>query len=224
MPVNSADQGLVLPIQADAANQQTAFASYSPGVEGRLVKRYVDAADRTARNPTPTAGEVSYLTTPGRHDFYSSAAAWWELRPLFVRKTAETQVVNNSTTLVNDDALIIAMQINARYVLQGLVVVDTGTTSDFKAAWTVPAGGAIGKWTLVGQDASSNFNRGSISAATAVTIAGAGIGTFIYIPVCAIVTTAGTAGNLTFQWAQNTVEAVNTRVKTDSWLTLTRVG
>src|SRR5689334_15518535 len=103
MPVNSADQGLVLPIQADAASEQTAFASYNTGSESRLVKRYVDLADRTARNPTPTPGEISYLTNPGRHDFRAASGKWLEVRDLIVSKITETQVVNNSTTLVNDD-------------------------------------------------------------------------------------------------------------------------
>lgn len=230
MPTNTADQGLTLPLQADAANEQTAMASYNTGVESRLAKRYVDVADRTARNPTPTIGEISYLTNPGRHDFFSSASAWWELRPLFVRKPTETQVVNNSTVLVNDDALFVPMQINARYSIMGMFWWDSGTTGDIKWAWTVPAGGAMSNWTVLSVATSAANNVGNADASLATTAGGlvgrvgAGIGTFSAGWLMGIVTTAGTAGNLQLQWAQSAAEAVNTRMKTGSWIQLTRVG
>lgn len=224
MPTNTADQALTLPLQADAANEQTAFSSYNTGVESRLAKRYVDAADRTARNPTPTAGEISYLTNPGRHDFYTGTA-WWELRPLFVNKATETQVVNNSTAFVNDSHLILPLQANARYVLDGLICHDAGTTADMKYDWIGPAGFSMPRWNLVGADTANAFTTvGSAANSTPLARVGLGIGTFVYLSLTGVVLTVATAGNLTLRWAQNAAEAVNNRVKQDSFIRLIRVG
>jgi hypothetical protein len=224
MPTNTADQGLTLPLQADAANEQTAMASYNTGVEGRLVKRYVDAADRTARNPTPTAGEISYLTTPGRHDFRSSTAKWMEVRDIIVSKITETQVVNNSTTLVNDDQLFVPVQSTARYLLNGYLLWDSGTTADIKFSWTGPAGLQMPIWSILAIDAAGagpSFAT-ALTAATVVSRGGSGIGTFVHAWLKGVVILGANAGNLQLQWAQAGLEAVNTRIKANSFLQLTR--
>jgi hypothetical protein len=226
MPVNSADQQITTPVLGDPANIVTAFGDYTTDVEPRLVKKYADAADRTARNAAPTNGEVSFLTNPGRYEVWMApvVSAWWEMRKLYITKATETQVVNNSTALVNDSHLLLPLQINARYELKGMIVLDTGTTSDFKCDWTGPAGFSMPRWLTQAPDTAANVNRGSAAASNVQTVNGAGIGTFLYVPITGIVVTAGTAGNLQFRWAQNTLEAVNTRVKTDSYIALTRVG
>lgn len=223
MPTNTPDQQLTLPLLGDPADQQAAFAAFAADVEPRLVHFYVDDADRTARNPAPVAGELAWLTTPGRWEKYTGTA-WWELAPVYVRKTAEAQVVNNSVALVSDTELFAPVRASARYLLDGLLVIDTGATADFKADWTGPAGFTMPRWTLLAPDAAAAVNRGSAAAGTVNTVAGVGIGTFLYIPVSGIVVTAATAGTLTLRWAPNALEAVNTRVKTDSWFSLTRVG
>ena len=225
MPSLTADQGLSIPVGADAASAMTAFGNYNSGVESRLAKRYVDLADRTARNPAPTAGEISYLTAPGRADTAVAGGIWWELRPIFIRKATETQVVNNSTVFVADSHLILPMVANARYELTGTVFWDSGTTGDIKFDWTVPAGGTVPFWTVTAPDTALAFNTAiSQGAATAIARGGAGIGTFVAGLFTGQVVTAGTAGNLTLRWAQNAAEAVNTRIKTESWLKLIRVG
>jgi hypothetical protein len=60
MTTITTDQQLTLPANGDANDEVTAMTSYNGGVENRLVKRYLSAADRAARNPTPNAGELSY--------------------------------------------------------------------------------------------------------------------------------------------------------------------
>jgi len=180
MPVNSADQQITTPVLGDAADQAVAFGDYNVDVEPRLVKKYADAADRTARNAAPTNGEISFLTNPGRYDTWMApvVSAWWELRPLYITKATETQVVNNSTALVNDSHLILPMQINARYQLEGLIVIDTGTTGDFKCDWIGPAGFSMPRWVTLAADTAANQNRGSAANSNVQTVNGAGIGTF----------------------------------------------
>jgi hypothetical protein len=225
MPTATADQGIVLPVLPDPANVPSSMTSQTSGLESRTVKRYTNDADRAARNPAPVAGEVCWITALARHEFWTGAA-WWELRPLYVNKATEVQVVNNSTAFVNDSHLLLAMRASARYRLSGLVVVDSGTTGDFKMDWTGPAGFAMGRWTLTGVDTGgTNFAPGGASAAsTVVSRGGLGIGTFAFYTLTGIVTTAGTAGNLQMRWAQNALEAVNTRVKNDSYIQLERIG
>lgn len=231
MPTVTPDQGLSLPIQADAANEQTAFANYNngaSGVENRLVKRYINLADRTARNPAPVAGEISYLTTPGVH-YRWTGSTWFELYSLTAYKSVETQVVNNSTAFVNDSHLVIGMQANAIYAIDGHFFWDSGNTGKIKFIFTIPAGAASNLWTIAGPDTSSTTTTGvpnwSTSGGVTVALArgAAGIGTPVSGQVRGDVTVAGTAGNLQLQWAQNALEAVNTRVKAGSWLRITRV-
>lgn len=226
MPVNSSDQQITMPILADPADQAQAFSDYNVDVEPRLVKKYVDAADRTARNAAPTQGEISFLGNPGRYDVWMApvVSAWWEMRALYVNKATEAQVVSNSTVFVNDSHLLLPMQINARYELTGMAVIDAGAAADFKIDWVGPAGFAMPRWLTHAPDTAANTNRGSAAASNVQTINGAGIGTFLYIPIWGIVTTAGTAGNLQLRWAQNTATVENTRMKQDSWIKLIRVG
>lgn len=228
MPIITPDQGLNLPLQADAANEQTAMANYNAGVELRLVHFYVDAADRTARNASPVAGEISYLSNPGRWDVCKTGGGtpvWWEMRAVWVRKPTETQVVNNSTAFVSDDALILPYQANARYVLDGLVVWDSGTTADIKFQWTVSGAGAtFAWWDVASVDTGLVYNIGQAGGLTGFSRGGAGIGSLVFGTFKGTFTTGANAGNLTLQWAQNALEAVNTRIKTDSWLSLERVG
>lgn len=232
MPTNSPDQQITTPVLADAADVTVAFGDYNADVEPRVVHYYVDAADRTARNPTPPGGQISFLATPGRWDKYMPAptSAWWEMGPLFVRKPTEVQVVNNSIAFVNDDALLLPLQANARYVLDGFLIWDSGTTADIKFDWVGPAGFTVGRWAVNSIDTTSTTLTGagnvgqSGTAATAIPRGGVGIGTFVSGLLFGLVTTAGTAGNLQLRWAQNALEAVNTRIKTESWIRLFRVG
>jgi len=229
MPTNSPDQQVTTPNGPDAAVAPQDFLDFLADVETRLVKRYVDEADRTARNPAPPNGEFSFLAAPGRFD-RRQAGVWMEAYPLFVRKATETQVVNASTVFVNDSHLVLPVQVNGVYDVSGLWVYDSGTTADIKWQWTAPAGATMPRWTVQGLDNAVGTQVGNFSAVpgaaltSTMTRNGAGIGTFVAVRMTGLLVVAGTAGNLQLQWAQNASEAVNTRMKTDSWLRLDRVG
>lgn len=228
MTVVTPDQGLILPLQADAANEQTVMANYNGGVESRLVLRYTTAADRTTRNPSPTAGQISFLTSPGRWDVCKvggGSPVWWEMLPVWVRKPTETQTVTSSTAFVSDDALVLPYAANARYTLDGLVVWDSGTTADIKFQWAISGAGATFPWWQVSSvDTGLVYNIGQAAGLTGFARGGAGIGSVVFGAFKGTFTTGANVGNLTLQWAQNASEAVATRIKTDSWLQLTRVG
>ncbi len=228
MPFVTTDQGLTLPLQADASNEQTAMTAYNAGAELRLVHFYTNAADRTARNPTPVAGEISYLATPGNWWVCQTGGVtpvWWEMRPLFVRKPTQTQTVNNSTTLVTDDALFLPVEANARYTFQAEIWWIAGTTGDIKFAWTGPAGFLMPRWQIRGFNTIIVYSvANAVSAGTALTAGGQGAGVLNVGLLTGVFTTAATPGTVSLQWAQNTLEVINTVVQTDSWITFTRVG
>lgn len=232
MPVNTSDQQLTMPVLGDAADQSVSFSSYNAGSEPRLVHYYADAADRTARNPTPPGGQLSFLTNPGRWDRFVPAPVsdWWECFQLYVNKAAEVQVVNNSTAFVSDSHLVLSLQANARYRLDGLLVWDSGTTGDIKFQWVFSAGApTMPWWQVFSVDVGVTTGIGNLNAlpssasATPLARAGSGIGTFTSGLLSGIITTT-LATTITLQWAQNAAEAVNTRIKQNSWIGATRVG
>ena len=231
MPTNTADQGLTIPSAGDTADLPANLTTLVGQIEPRLIKQYTNEADRTARNASPTQGQLSWLQNLKRYEYWNdTAAAWWELLPLFARKTAESQTSNNSTTLIADTHLVLPMRANAVYAMEGLFFWDSGTTGDIKWDWTMPAAGTMPVWNVFSILSSVAANSGSLDASISqgpgnvVIKAGPGIGNLIAGTLQGICTTGATAGNLQLRWAQNAAEAVNTRMKIGSWLKLTRIG
>lgn len=78
------NQGLILPDGTDNANVPLTFTDFvttaGSGMENRLVQRYLSIADRTARNPAPNEGELSYLADLDRYESYTGVA-WVTLYP-----------------------------------------------------------------------------------------------------------------------------------------------
>lgn len=89
MTTTTTNQGLTLPTSGDLNGVSTHMALYNAGVENRLVQRYVNTTDRLTRNPTPTEGELSYLSTEDRYETYNgsswvplyAAGAWTSYTP-----------------------------------------------------------------------------------------------------------------------------------------------
>lgn len=74
MPTNTPNQGLVLPVDSDLNDVATALASYNAGVENRLVMKFLNATDRSARYPTAVEGDLSYLAAEDRYEWYSGSS------------------------------------------------------------------------------------------------------------------------------------------------------
>ena len=126
--------------------------------------------------------------------------------------------VNNSTTMQDDDALLLAVEANARYEMLIILRVTIRAASDFKFQFTVPASA-----TIEGHASSTVQNNPVFDLTTAQTITvTALIQTFIRY--AATITTAGTAGNVTLQWAQNTAAIEDTTVKNGSLLIIRRLA
>lgn len=146
------------------------------------------------------------------------------LLPSFVRKTT-SETVTSSTTLQNDDTLVLAMAATGVYEVAINVRYDGATGGDLKIGFSAPAA------------ASFNFNAVAMSTTAALytddqtfigeltstpTFGCLGVGTVAGCLIQGLLVGGGTAGNFQFQWAQGTSSATSTRVFGGSYMTLRR--
>lgn len=124
------------------------------------------------------------------------------------------ETVNSTTTLQDDDELTTALSANKRYFFVLYLYFVSDATPDFKYLLTVPTGSnsrrIVSDWGAVFE---SSTTTPSISTSPLVSNSNQ-----YTVSVHGYVITAGTAGNLTLQWAQNTSDAANTTVKAGSTL------
>ncbi|MGE3800696.1 MAG: hypothetical protein AB7H80_06715, partial [Candidatus Kapaibacterium sp.] len=144
----------------------------------------------------------------------------------FVRKSAAESVVS-STTLQNDDHLTTALSTNSTYEVQGLLyVTSTDNNHNIQLAFTVPTGSTM-RISYSGQRATTNTqDEGDIltTSGTAATAVNVQVGQTTVITIRGLVRTAGTAGNITLQWADDNAGGAETvTVGIDSYLRVTRV-
>jgi hypothetical protein len=135
-------------------------------------------------------------------------------------KTAD-QSTSSDTTLSNDTHLQVALEANTYYEFEATLVYFSSEVGDFKLDFSIPTG-ATGTYSFAS-------STGSIPATTMD-----GGTTTLTIDVkdtddhiqklTGIVYTAGTAGNITMQWAQNTSDAGSTGLRKGSLIKLTKVG
>jgi hypothetical protein len=150
----------------------------------------------------------------------------------FVRKTAD-ESVTSSTTLQNDNELLLAVSANCTYAFRvWLLATDaTDVNGDIKFAFTFPTGAVChfsgrGPHTLL---ASGAFGDGEYigrnTATSGSTVASYGLSTSVIgIEITGLLIVSSTAGNLQLQWAQNASDANATTVQAGSFMTLDRVA
>lgn len=143
--------------------------------------------------------------------------------PLFVKKTSD-ETVNNSSTLQDDNELVLAGAASTTYDLEMRLIVNTGTTPDLKFTFTVPSGttGSAQLFTGSNPDSAASGLQGPFSITA--TAAASGVGADQVLIVTGIVVTSSTAGNVQLQWAQNVANLSDTKVKADSYLILRKVA
>lgn len=144
-------------------------------------------------------------------------------------KTAD-EPVTSSTTLQNDNHLLVSVAANAEYEIIVRLAVNGGASGDFKMAWTVPSG-------TTGQRFSSGPAVSSATSTADTTVRASGLtdsftteinygvfstGQQSFIEEILYVVTAGTAGTVQLQWAQNASSATATTVEAGSYMTVIR--
>jgi hypothetical protein len=147
-------------------------------------------------------------------------------RPSIIRKTANESVQNN--TLQNDDDLKWTVAANEVWKFKlFLIVSSVNTTMDMKVGWTYPTGATCYWGSLAANSAGggSMFSLAVGSTQEAVmiesTVPAFGSNGGRQIVVFEGVWTIGAnAGTVQLQWAQNTTNANNLTVETNSHLEL----
>ena len=173
------------------------------------------AADTPARLAVGTNGQV--LTADSTA---GTGLAWTTLTAgatvAKVRKSSD-QTVTSSTTLVNDSQLKFAVAANETYIFQAwLYTYAADGTPDIKVTFTGPAGS-----TVLWSSSQVIFNAGGSTTLTVVAPGATTADLFVDSNLRAIqlygtILNSSTAGDLQFQWAQNTSSANGTSVKAGS--------
>lgn len=223
MSTVTTDQGIVIPVGGDPANNPSTFVSFVARVESGLVLRYTSNADRTARNPTPTTGQLSFVAGNTWYDRWTGSK-WLPVTPLRARK-AVNQTINNSTTLTNDVGLAITFPaVIGNWQFTGWLLYTSSTVADIKVAFAADAAitgygfSPVGLATGAAGTTGDVITQGTTALGTAIAVGGSG-GTSA-ITLSGRISTSGAAGTLQFQWAQNTLEVSNTVVLGGAWLQL----
>lgn len=131
------------------------------------------------------------------------------------------EIVNNSAVLQNDNDLLVAVEATSTYLVLICAIYRASAVADFQTAFAIPAGAELDgvKFPdLTGSNWQRNVSTGPESHI------GDGVaidGTFLYVGRLVV---AGTAGNLTLQWAQNTAEATDCTVRLGSWMLVLKVA
>lgn len=233
MPTTTTDQGISRPVDADSADNPVAFVNELAGVEPRLVRTYTTEADRTAKMLAVSENNISGLSVDDRLEVWDGTShVSLYTRSLFALKfrTTDSTPINNSTALVSDSTLVIALPTAGRFHFEAVLFYDSSTAADFKAAFTIPAaatmrwGGVGPSTTVAGGVGTGQFSTTAVSG-TAIAYGSSGVGAANaqFLKISGAVLLGGTAGNLQLQYAQNTADPTDLVVRTHSRLLAWRV-
>lgn len=141
------------------------------------------------------------------------------------RKLANTSR-NTTVVLAADPELFVALPVG-EYQIDGFLVFDGDAAADLATSWNLPTGSII--WGCASQAGTTTTNNPGVTnyslfktaAGPVLGCVGVGTDTFARITGYLTVTVAGT---LTFKWAQNTSNALNTTLQIGSWIRLTKIA
>ncbi|MGE3799449.1 MAG: hypothetical protein AB7H80_00350 [Candidatus Kapaibacterium sp.] len=170
--------------------------------------------------PTGTTATLEWGTASGATGFSSVGGM------VFVRKGTDESVVS-STTLQNDDDLVVALNANQTYEIQGILYITTTNAGhDFQMAFTVPSGASMKIPYFSSRAGSTNYLENDVltTSGTAGTVVDLASGTLQVVTVRGTVRTGGNSGDLQLQWADDNTGGTQTvTMETDSFLRVVRV-
>mgnify|MGYP001558419133 CR=1 FL=1 len=132
-----------------------------------------------------------------------------------VVKTAD-ETVNNSATLQDDNVLLFAVAANEKWQFEGVLMIQSNSTADFKLTFSGPTG-SVGQFSRIFREAATdNAGNGDLGDVdNSIAIVGGGR---VFILFWGAIVNGANAGNLTLQWAQNTATVVDTIVHAGSYI------
>lgn len=151
----------------------------------------------------------------------------FDLIGIYALKTGD-ESVTSSTTLQNDDQLVLPLAANARYIFDGwLHYLGAATPAgDLKLSLSVPSGATV-HWTNFGVNTSALTAYNVVPEGTGLAgprAVGTNGATEMSCQPRGYLTVGSTSGNLQLQWAQNSSSATATTIKAGSHLRLVRVS
>lgn len=216
---------------ADASNERWTAACLSSAGAAVLVSG--DAAASSSVEPTkPEIGDrvllklwkVQAAQTVANNAEYKLDKRIMLRGPFTVILGTNFDNTQSNTVLENVTAVAFPLAPATRYAFEALIVYRSGTTPDYKAAFTVPASSTIHYKGLYTAVAGSEPTAATIVLnASAGVLSAEGDAADRSILVSGHVLTDATAGNLQLQSAQVTGDASATTTKAGTWLRVTRV-
>ena len=200
----------------DNTVQDLGVAVLKDGTDGQLITWAADASATVVA--TGTADQVLTSNGAGAAPTFQAAAGggFWTY---VMKETDET--IQEDTTMSADSELTFSVSANVDYIVEMMVIFETGGTGDFKFSWQCPASpddvrGLYAEVQGLAQGINDVYtsNRDICSWDEQVA-GGAGIG---MIRHWVMFENGSNAGSLTFEWAQNASEAVDTTVSQGSYL------
>jgi hypothetical protein len=214
---------------ADEVNDHTDELAGLPGTYGAAATHL---SGNLGDRPAATAENAGFLffaqDVNGGTLYRSNGSSWVPIAPglaveqVFV-KSAD-QVVNNSTTNVDDNHFAIPIAANTSYIVDGLLIYDASTAADIKFTFQGPSGAtfdwggraaALGVASNIGE--TNHQQRGLTQPLWA---GGGGVGTLMVASPLGRLVVASTAGTLLLRWAQRAADATDTTLRAGSWLRL----
>lgn len=206
----------------------TDYTAFMSGAQAGNITYTLPAANgsagqflRIASSPTPTASTATleWAVPSGSGGFASVGGI------AFVRKTAN-EGVTSSTTLQNDDHLVVALNANQTYEIEGMLYVATDNNGhDLSLAFTVPTGATmkIGYHSVQENGATVREADVLTSSGTAGTVVDLVTSSDNIIFLSGLVRTAGTAGDVQLQWSDDNSGGTQTvTLQTDSYIKVQR--
>lgn len=222
-PVN----GWTIPTLSDVPNVETSFHPAFNAIDQRVIPIFTTTGLRDSAIPTPTFGQHAAVSGTGEVYFYNGSA-WCSSAPRTKYKTTNENVPN-STVMQNDDVFFMSVEANALYYIELYLVMVGDPAADFKMQWTFPAGTDGIRWrnALVTAAVTDADNKSQID-----TVAGGSSTSGVlnattprtFLQESLTVDTAGTAGTLQLQWAQNVANATATTIQAGSVMRCWKVG
>ncbi len=180
---------------------------------------YEDSTGIVARN-----NYMSGYGTSRYHDNNTGLTSWFTDREdvsgtQTLTKRADT-VRNNTGTLTADPDLQAYLEADKVYDVDLDLIYSATSTANFRRKWTVPAGAAILYWV----DNTTFGGQATFDGTTAYNLSGGGATTIRSHHERARIVMGGTAGVVSFDWAQQTAGATDITCRAGSRLIITRVS
>lgn len=212
---------------ADASAHHTKTTDASELASGTLPSARLDASSVTLQgNAFNTANKLVRLDGSAKLPAVdgSQLTNITENIHLFAIKSA-SETVNNSTTLQDDDHLKLTLAANTTYNVTLCIMIEAASSNipDFKFTFSGPAL-STASFAYHGSEAAGSFFGGSQMVYGEVDVVNVNTGTTASMTLFGVVITAGSGGDFTFRWAQNSVHASDVYIRRNGYLRADKVG